>query len=37
MEKCKRFGSCFSETDVRSPIIAKPLVWSPIIAIISHG
>ena len=33
--KCQRFKSYFSEANVRSPILAKPLVSSPIIAIFS--
>ena len=34
--KCKCFGCHFSEANVRNPILAKPLVWSPIIAIFSN-
>ena len=33
--KCQCFKAYFSETNVRNPILAKPLVWSPKIAIFS--
>jgi len=33
--KCQRFKYCFSEVDDWSPIIAKPIVSRPIIAIFS--
>ncbi|RLM75307.1 hypothetical protein C2845_PM15G21190 [Panicum miliaceum] len=33
--KCQRFKGRFSEVDVLSSIIAKPIVWNPIIAIFS--
>ena len=33
--KCKYFESHFSEANARSPILTKPIVWNPIIAIFS--
>ena len=33
--KCKCFECHFSEEHVRNPIIAKPVVWDPIITIFS--
>jgi hypothetical protein len=35
--KCQRFKGRFSEVDDWSPITAKRIVWSPIIAIFSLG
>ena len=35
--KCKCFGCYFSEANIRSHILTKPLVWSPIISIFSFA